>query len=70
MVIQIEHQIYTIVVLDNHFSENKYAEKLEFVLSTKIILPKFTKHKRWKRRKKKNLGSKGKIKIVVKNKSN
>jgi len=35
MVIQIEHQIYAIVVLDNHFSENKYAEKLEFVLSTK-----------------------------------
>ena len=35
MVKQIEHQIYAIVVLDNHFSENKYAEKLELVLSTK-----------------------------------
>ena len=46
MVIQIEHQIYTIVVLDNHFSENKYAEKLELVMSAKKILPKFTKHKR------------------------
>lgn len=56
MVIQIEHQIYTIVVLDNHFSENKYAEKLELVLSTKKNTPQIHKTQTMKKKKEKEFG--------------